>query len=82
MSQNISHCAEEPICVFQPIWLVNLFPPHDGKNLQRQSKYPVNDGIHYEGIDFPAAGPTPVKQINKSEAQNRNLAINVFGWGK
>ena len=32
--------------------------------------------INYTGIDFP----TPVKQIDKLEAQNRNLAINVFGW--
>ena len=53
-----------------------LFPPKDGKNPQRPSKYPVNDGINYRGIDFP----TPVKQIDKLEAQNRNLAINVFGW--
>ena len=53
-----------------------LFPPHDGKDLQRPSKYLVNDGINYGGIDFP----TPVKQIDKLEAQNRNIAINVFGW--
>ncbi|KAL9955127.1 hypothetical protein ACROYT_G036413 [Oculina patagonica] len=53
-----------------------LFPPSDGKNPQRTSKYPVNDGINYEGIVFP----TPVKQLDKLEAQNRNLAINVFGW--
>jgi len=53
-----------------------LFPPKDGKNLQRPSKYPVNDGINYEGIVFP----TPFDQINKFEAQNANLAINVFGW--
>ena len=39
-------------------------------------KYPVKDGINYKGIDFP----TPVKQIDKLEAQNGNLAINVFGW--
>ena len=51
-------------------------PPQVGKNPQRPSKYPVVDGINYEGIDFP----TPVKQIDKLEAQNRNLAINVFGW--
>ncbi|KAL9959211.1 hypothetical protein ACROYT_G036308 [Oculina patagonica] len=50
-----------------------LFPPRDGKNLQRTSKYPVNDGINYKGIDFP----TPVKQIDKLEAQNSKLAINV-----
>ena len=53
-----------------------LCPPKDGKDAQRPSKYPVKDGINYEGIDFP----TPVKQIDKLEAQNRNLAINVFGW--
>jgi len=53
-----------------------LFPPKDGKNPQRPSKYPVNDGINYTGIDFP----TPVKQIEKLEAQNPKLAINVFGW--
>ena len=35
-----------------------------------------NDRINYKGIDFP----TPVRQIGKLEAQNRNLAINVFGW--
>jgi len=53
-----------------------LFPPKDGKNPQRPSKYPVNDGINYEGIVFP----TPYEQIKKLEAQNANLAINVFGW--
>ncbi len=53
-----------------------LFPPKDGKNQQRPSKYLVNDGINYEGIDFP----TQVKQIDKLEAQNRNLEINVFDW--
>jgi len=53
-----------------------LFPPKDGKNLQRPSKYPVKDGINYRGIDFP----TPVGQIDKLEAQNRYLTINVFGW--
>ena len=53
-----------------------LFPPQDGKDPQRPSKYPVNDGINYGGIDFP----TPVKQIDNLEAQNKKLAINVFGW--
>ncbi|KAL9960469.1 hypothetical protein ACROYT_G033932 [Oculina patagonica] len=53
-----------------------LFPPSNGKDPQRTSKYPVNDGINYEGIVFP----TPVNQIGNLEAQNRNLAINVFGW--
>jgi len=33
-----------------------LFPV--GKDAQRPSKYPVNDGINYKGINFP----TPVKQ--------------------
>ena len=55
-----------------------LFPPKNGKDAQRTSKYPVADGINYTGIDFP----TPVKQIDKLEAQNRNLAIDVFGWEK
>ena len=53
-----------------------LFPPQDGKNPQRPSTYPVVDGINYEGIDYPTLG----KQIEKLEVQNRNLAINVFGW--
>ena len=53
-----------------------LFPPKDVIHAERPSKYPVNDGINYGGIDFP----TPVKQIDKLEAQNGNLAINVFGW--
>ena len=53
-----------------------LYPPQDGKDLQRPSKYPVNDGMDYTGIDFP----TPIKQIEKLEAQNENLARNVFGW--
>ncbi|KAL9954681.1 hypothetical protein ACROYT_G042247 [Oculina patagonica] len=52
-----------------------LFFP-TGKDPQRPSKYPVKDGIDWTGIDFP----TPVKQIDKLEAQNRHLAINVFGW--
>ena len=53
-----------------------LFPPKDGNHAERPSKYPIKDGINYEGIDFP----TPVKHIDKLEAQNKNLAINVFGW--
>ena len=55
-----------------------LYPPKDGVHPERPSKYPVNDGINYEGIAFP----TPVKQIDKLEKQNPNLAINVFGWEK
>ena len=42
-----------------------LFPPKDGIHAERPSKYPVNDGINYGGIDFP----TPVKQIDKLEAK-------------
>ena len=52
-----------------------LFPPKDGKNAQRPSKYQVEDGINYEGIDFT----TPIKQIDKLEKQNRKLAITVYG---
>jgi len=44
-----------------------LFPPKDGQHVKRPSKYPVNDGINYEGIDFP----TPVDKIDKLEAQNK-----------
>ena len=46
------------------------------KNTHRTTSYPINDGINYEGIDFP----TPINQTDKLEAQNENLAINVFGW--
>ena len=53
-----------------------MFPPPEGKNPNRPSSYPVNDGINWSGIVFP----TPVKQIDKLESQNENLAINVFGW--
>ena len=53
-----------------------LFPALNGKNPNRPSSYPVNNGINYGGIDFP----TPIKQIDKLEAQNGNLAINLFGW--
>ena len=53
-----------------------LFPAQKGKNPKRPSSYPFNDGINYNGIDFP----TPVKQIGKLEAQNKSLAVNVFGW--
>ena len=31
-----------------------LFPPRDGKNLQRPRTYPVNDGVDYTGVRFPA----------------------------
>jgi len=53
-----------------------LFPAPNGKHALRTSSYPTNDGINYEEIDFP----TPVKLIDELEAQNKNLAINVFGW--
>ena len=59
-------------------WAVSsaMFPPPEGKNPNRPRSYPVNDVINWSGIVFP----TPVKQIDKLEAQNENLAINVFGW--
>jgi len=53
-----------------------LFLAPKDKNPLRIPSYPTNDGINYEGIDFP----TPVNQIDKLEEQNENLAINVFGW--
>ena len=53
-----------------------LFPAPNGKNPNRPSSSPVNDGVNYGGIDFP----TPVKQIDKLKTQKKNLAINVFGW--
>ena len=55
-----------------------LFPAPRGKNPQRPSSYPTNDGLNFDGIDFP----TPVSQIDRLERQNPNLAINVFGWDK
>ena len=53
-----------------------LFPAQRGLNPQRTSSYPTNDGLNFEGINFP----TPVSQIDKLERQNPNLALNVFGW--
>ena len=47
-------------------------------DIRRTSSYPTNDGLNFEGIDFP----TPVSQIDRLERQNPNLAINVFGWDK
>jgi len=55
-----------------------LFPATVGENPARLSSYPTEDGLNFTGIDFP----TPVKQIDKLEKQNPNLAINVFGWEK
>ena len=51
-----------------------LFPV--GKDPQRTSKYPANDGLNWAGIEFPVK----VSQISKLENQNKNLAINVWGW--
>ena len=42
---------------------------------ERTTKYPVKDGLNFEGIN----APTLISQITKVEKQN-NLAINVFGW--
>jgi len=47
-----------------------LFPPKNGKDPQRPSKYPVNDGINYAGIDFP----TPVKNRNKQSLKKADIA--------
>ena len=55
-----------------------LFPPPRGVKVSRPSSYPINNGLNFEGIDFP----TPVSQIDRLESQNPNLAINVFGWDK
>ena len=52
-----------------------LFPI--AKDPQRTTKYPIEDGLNFEGIN----SPTPVSQVKKVEKQN-NLAINVFGWEK
>ena len=46
------------------------------KNPQRPSKYPVSNGINYEGMDFLAA----LNKIDRLDVQNRVLAINAFGW--
>ena len=54
----------------------HLFPART--HVDRISSYPTNDGLNFEGIDFP----TPVSQIDRLERQNPNLAINVFGWDK
>ena len=54
----------------------HLFPART--HVDRISSYPTNDGLNFEGIDFP----TPVSQIDRLERQNPNLAMNVFGWDK
>ena len=55
-----------------------LFPAPRGRNPQRPSSYPTNDGLNFTGIDFQTA----VSEIDKLEKQNPNIAINVFGWEK
>ena len=47
------------------------------KDPQRPTKYPIEDGLNFEGIH----SPTPISQISRVEKQNK-LAINVFGWEK
>ena len=54
------------------------FQHQKAKTPLRPGGYPTNDGLIFEGIDFP----TLVLQINKLEKQNPNLVINVFGWVK
>lgn len=54
------------------------FPPADGRNLQRTSKYPKDDGLNWEGIRFP----TPLADISRLEKQNPTLATSVYGWGE
>ena len=53
-----------------------LFCAPKGKNLCRITSYTIEDGINYSGIAFP----TPLKDIDKLEAQNEDIALNVFGW--
>ena len=55
-----------------------LFPAPRGAQVSRPSSYSTNDGLNFEGIDFP----TPVSQTDRLERQNPNLTINVFGWDK
>ena len=51
-----------------------LFKPRG--DMRRTSSYPTEDGLNFDGIDFP----TPVSQIDRLERQNHALSINVFGW--
>ena len=50
-----------------------IFPA--SKNSDRMSSYPLEDGLHFDGID----APTPINQVKKVEKQNK-MAINVFGY--
>ena len=54
-----------------------LFPVPHGKNPDRPTSYPQEDGLDFTGV----GAPTPVSQVEQVEKQN-NLAINVFGWDK
>ena len=54
-----------------------LFPVAHGQHAYRSSKYQLQDGLDFTGID----APTPISQIQRVERRN-NLAINVFGWDK
>ena len=54
-----------------------LFPVAHGQHAYRPSKYPLQDGLDFTGID----APTPFSQIQRVKRQN-NLAIHVFGWDK
>lgn len=54
----------------------SLFSAPKGKNPCRTTSYPTEDRISYSRIAFP----TPLKDLDKLEAQNENIALNVFGW--
>lgn len=45
------------------------------KNAGRPGRYPENDGLNWEGIEFPVK----VSQTGRLEKQIEGLAINVFG---
>lgn len=53
----------------------DLFPTND--NVDRRSKYHVQDGLDVTEID----APTPISKIVNVEKQN-DLGISVFGWDK
>ena len=53
-----------------------LYPAPKRKNRIHKDKAAIRLKIDYKGIDFPK----PVKQIDKLEEQNTNLAI--CGWEK
>lgn len=40
------------------------------------TSHPTEDGIKYARIRFPP----PIENLDKLEAQNENIAINVSGW--